>query len=175
MPVTEKYTPAQPYVVQAVAGDASTNATVAAADTGLGRFLTGDDPPALRAAHLLAGLAVVADEQPSISRGITLVNPDDWDPDPLFTRAMIAGLQGNPLLQATTVTELLDQVPVTATDGADGAALLARRRRRRPAHAGRAPPRGAAVDPRAVPTRPGPTSPRCRTSWASATPVRDRR
>jgi hypothetical protein len=116
-PATEKFTPAQPYLVQAVAGDSSTNATVATTDTGLGRFLTGDDPPALRAAHLLAGLAVVAGEQPSIARGVTLVNPEDWDANPVFTKAMFAGLQGNPLLQATTVSQLLDRVPVATTGG----------------------------------------------------------
>lgn len=116
-PVTEKYTPAHPYVVQAVAGDEATHATVAAADGGLESFLTGDDPPALRAAHLLAGLALVAGEQPSIARGVTLVNPERWDPDPAFVAAMTTGLQGNPLLAPRTVTELIDEVPVATEDG----------------------------------------------------------
>jgi hypothetical protein len=125
LPVTEKYTPAHPYQLQTVAGDASTTVTVAPADSGLERFLTGDDPPALRAAHLLAGLALVAGEQPSISRGVTLVNPDRWDADPTFIAAMLAGLQGNPLLRASTVSDLLTNVPVATTDGtADSEPLL---------------------------------------------------
>ncbi|MFN8027531.1 MAG: DUF6049 family protein [Acidimicrobiia bacterium] len=118
-PAVEKYTPAHPFVVQSVAGDDATNATVAVGDSGLESFLTGDDAPALRAAHLLAGLAVVAGEQPNISRGITLVNPERWDPDPAFLAALTAGLQGNPLVAPGTVTDLLTQVPVaTADDGA---------------------------------------------------------
>jgi hypothetical protein len=116
-PVAEKFTPARPYVVQTTAGDDSTNATVAVADGHLEAFLTGDDPPALRAAHLLAGLAVVADEQPSIARGVTLVNPDRWDPDPAFLAALTAGLQNNPLLAPRTVTDLLTQVPAATDDG----------------------------------------------------------
>ncbi len=119
VPVTEKYTPAHPYVLQAVPGDDATNATVAVGDSGLESFLTGDDPPAFRAAHLLAGLALVAGEQPSLPRGVTLVNPERWDPDPAFLAAMTTGLQGNPLLAPSTVTDLLTQVPV-ATDDGDG-------------------------------------------------------
>ena len=117
VPVTEKYTPAHPYVLQAVPGDDATDATVAVGDSGLESFLTGDDPPALRAAHLLAGLALVAGEQPSIARGVTLVNPDRWDPDPAFVAAMTSGLQGNPLLAPGTVTDLLTQVPAATDDG----------------------------------------------------------
>ena len=126
VPVTEKYTPANPYVVQAVAGDESTNATVAVADSGLEAFLTGDEAPALRAAHLLAGLALVAGEQPSIPRGVTLVNPETWDPDPAFLAAMTAGLQGNPLLAPSTVTDLLTRVPVATENGASGATPVLR-------------------------------------------------
>jgi hypothetical protein len=117
VPAAEKFTPAQPTTVQAVQDDVSTNATVAAADTGLARFLGGDDPPALRAARLLAGLAVVAGEQPSLSRGITLVNPEGWDADPQLTTALFAGLQGNPLLAPATVSQLVDRVPVATDDG----------------------------------------------------------
>ena len=76
-------------------------------------------PPALRAAHLLAGLAVVAGEQPSISRGIAIANPAQWDADDAFVGAVLAGLRANPLLHATTVEGLLQAVPVaTADDGA---------------------------------------------------------
>ncbi|HEX9505154.1 MAG TPA: hypothetical protein VGA62_04015, partial [Acidimicrobiia bacterium] len=78
-PADEKYTPAHPYTVQAVPGDESTSMEVLAADSGLERFMQGDAPPALRAAHLLAGLALVAGEQPSITRGVALVNPSEWN------------------------------------------------------------------------------------------------
>jgi hypothetical protein len=118
-PVTEKFTPAHPYKVQTVAGDDSSAATVVATDIGLEQFLTGDQPPALRAAHLLAGLALVAGEQPSLPRGIAIANPADWDADDAFVGAVLAGLRGNPLVRPTTVQGLLQEVPVATDD--DGA------------------------------------------------------
>ncbi len=121
-PVSERYTPAHPYKMQAVAGDDATAVTVLATDPGFEKFLSGDDPPALRAAHLLAGLALVALEQPSLNRGIAIANPDRWDADPTFVTAALAGLRGNPLLEPDTVASLLDAVPTaTVDDAADGA------------------------------------------------------
>lgn len=121
-PAGEKYTPAHPYKMQAVAGDDSSAVTVVATDPGLEKFLTGDDPPALRAAHLLAGLALVAGEQPSIARGIAIANPDRWDADTTFVTAVLAGLRSNPLVEPDTVSGLLAAVPGATVDGgADGA------------------------------------------------------
>ncbi len=125
-PVTEKYTPAHPYKMQTVAGDDASAVTVLATDDGLEQFLTGDAPPALRAAHLLAGLALVAGEQPSIPRGIAIANPAQWDADPTLVNAVLAGLRGNPLLHATTVEGLLQAVPVATVDDAPDAAPVFR-------------------------------------------------
>ncbi len=121
-PANEKFTPAHPFKVQAVPGDDSSAVTVLATDQGLEQFLTGNDPPALRAAHLLAGLSLIAGEQPSITRGITLTNPDRWDADDTFVSAMLTGLRNNPLLHATTVAGMLDAVAPATVDGQpDGA------------------------------------------------------
>jgi hypothetical protein len=126
-PITEKYTPAHPYKLQSGAGaDDASAATVVATDDGLEQFLTGDEPPALRAAHLLAGLALVAGEQPSIPRGIAIANPASWDADPTFTAAVLAGLRNNPLLRPTTVAGLLQSVPVATVDGEADAAPVFR-------------------------------------------------
>jgi hypothetical protein len=124
-PVVEKFTPAHPYKVQTVAGDDSSAATVIATDTGLEQFLTGDAPPALRAAHLLAGLALVAGEQPSLPRGIAIANPAAWDANDAFVAAVLAGLRGNPLVRPTTVQGFLQTVPVaTVDDQPDGAPVF---------------------------------------------------
>jgi Family of unknown function (DUF6049) len=121
-PVVEDYTPAHPYKMQAVAGDDSTAVTVVATDPGLEKFLSGDDPPALRAAHLLAGLALVAGEQPSLPRGVAIANPNSWDANDTFVTAVLAGLRRNPLLQPDTVAGLLAAVPTATVDNAtDGA------------------------------------------------------
>jgi hypothetical protein len=107
--------------MQTVPGADSSAVTVVATDTGLEKFLTGDDPPALRAAHLLAGLALIAGEQPSIARGVAIANPGNWDADDTFVAAVLAGLRGNPLLRPTTVQGLIQTVPVATTNGdADG-------------------------------------------------------
>ncbi len=112
--------------MQTAAGDDASAVTVLATDDGLEQFLTGDAPPALRAAHLLAGLALVAGEQPSIPRGIAIANPAQWDADPTLVSAVLAGLRGNPLLHATTVEGLLQAVPVATVDDAPDAAPVFR-------------------------------------------------
>lgn len=120
VPVADKYTPAHPYKMQTVAGDDTTAVTVLATDNGLEKFLSGDAPPALRAAHLLAGLAVVAGEQPSVDRGVAIANPAQWDANDAFVTAVLAGLRHNPMLQATTVDGLLRSVPVATQDDGSG-------------------------------------------------------
>jgi hypothetical protein len=125
-PANEKYTPAHPFKVQAVPGDNASAVTVLATDPALEEFLTGSEPPALRAAHLLAGLSLVAGEQPSITRGIALTNPDRWDADDTFVNAVLGGLRNNPLLHATTVAGMLDAVPAATVDGEPGGAPVYR-------------------------------------------------
>ena len=78
-PATETFTPAHPYTVQATPGDDSTTMTVVVADAGIQRAARGDEPPALRAAHVLAALAFIEREQPSLTRGVAIVNPSRWD------------------------------------------------------------------------------------------------
>ncbi|MFI5053830.1 MAG: DUF6049 family protein, partial [Acidimicrobiia bacterium] len=104
----------------------STSVSVVATDPGFERFLAGTDPPALRAAHLLAGLALVAGEQPSVNRGVAFVNPDRWDANDTFVSATLAGLRQNPLLNPTTISGLLASVPSATGTGAPGALPVVR-------------------------------------------------
>jgi hypothetical protein len=124
-PVDEKYTPAHPYQIQGGA-DGTASVTAVATDAGFERFLSGDDPPALRAAHLLSGLALVASEQPSVTRGVAFVNPPKWDANDAFVAAMLTGLRGNPLVTPVTVSGLLEAVPVATADGEPGGAAVVR-------------------------------------------------
>ncbi len=66
-PVVEQFTPARPYTLQRDPSDPSLATTVLASDMGIERYLSTDEAPALRAAHVLAALAVVAGEQPNRS------------------------------------------------------------------------------------------------------------
>ena len=107
-PREDQFTPAQPFVVR------SQQATVTAvgSDAGLQRLLDGDDPPALRAQRFLAGLSVVALEQPNVARGVVVLSPDDWNPSTALLDATLAGLAAdNPLLEAMTVDDLIGGVP----------------------------------------------------------------
>jgi hypothetical protein len=107
-PTAPKLTQAQPFTLQA--GDRT--AVAVADDENLARLLTGTDPPALRAQRVLAGLAIVAEEQPAVQRGVVIVNPDRAAlPDAVLT-PVLDGLENHPLLAGTTVDKLFSTVPV---------------------------------------------------------------
>jgi hypothetical protein len=119
-PYQGRFTPTRPAKLAATAGGLS-DTTVVATDSGIERFLTAQkqphSEPGLRAAHLLAALAVVAGEQPSLTRGIAFANPPTWDADPTLMNALLAGLRGNPLLEPVTVdTMLTETAPATVDD-----------------------------------------------------------
>jgi len=115
VPMDSRLTPAQPVALE-LQGRV---ATAVVSDPGLGAPLTADLSPALRAQQFLAGLAMVALEQPNVVRGVAVVNPRGWEaPAPLLDAAL-AGLRGHPLLDPVVVDQLLDQVPpATGDDGA---------------------------------------------------------
>ena len=105
-PYEGRFTPSRPALLSRAPGSA-----LVATDPGLERFLQGDEAPALRAAHLLAALAVIAGEQPSLARGVAFANPNTWDPPDEFVNAVLTGLRFHPLLRAVTVDTLLAETP----------------------------------------------------------------
>jgi len=112
-PRNEQFTPAQPFVVRSQQGQV----TALGSDPGLQRLLDGNDPPALRAQRFLAGLSVVALEQPNVQRGVVVLEPDDWAGGGDLVASVLAGLTSDhPLLQPQTVDDLLSAVP-PATNG----------------------------------------------------------
>ena len=107
-PRDDQLTPAQPFVVRSQQG----TATAVGSDVGLQRLLDGNDPPALRAQRFLAGLSVIALEQPNVARGVVVLEPDDWDASSALLQSALAGLTADhPLLQAMTVDDLFAKVP----------------------------------------------------------------
>ncbi len=113
MPRDEQFTPAQPFVVRSQPG----TTTAVGSDPGLQRLLEGDDPPALRAQRFLAGLSVVALEQPNTRRGVVVLEPDDWNVSSALLESALAGLTSDhPLLEPLTVEDLIAAVP-PATNG----------------------------------------------------------
>lgn len=114
MPRDDQFTPAQPFVVR---GQQGTATTAVGSDAGLQRLLDGDDPPALRAQRFLAGLSVVALEQPNVARGVVVLSPEDWNASSALLESSLGGLTSDhPLLQPLTVDDLVGTVP-PATSG----------------------------------------------------------
>ena len=129
VPKPQNFTPAQPFTL--VSG--STRYPAVSSDDGLVGLLNGEGTPALRAQRLLAGLAVVALEQPNARRGITLAMAESWNPSKPLLAAVIAGLQNNPFVHPATVDQVIERVPAETQAGVPVARKLA------PIKVGRAP------------------------------------
>ena len=107
-----RLTPARPFLVR---GDARQFSAVQT-DDGLEQLLDGTEPPALRAAHFLAGLSVVAIEAPNAARGVVVSMPDRWNPEAALLNPILRGLTENPLLAPVTLDQLFDRVELETDD-----------------------------------------------------------
>jgi hypothetical protein len=103
-----QFTPAEPFEVDSLPRRLPAFQT----DEGLTDLLTGRGTPALRAAHFLAGLAIVKMEQPNQMRGLAVQMPPRWDPEPALIDAVLAGLQEHPLITPQSLDALFDLVPL---------------------------------------------------------------
>jgi hypothetical protein len=108
----ERFTRADPFLVQTTTLFSSNSLDALATDDALGRLLTGDAPAAMRAQRLLAGLSLVALEQPTVGRAVVIANPNDFDPASALLDSVFAGLANNPLLQPSTVKAVFDSLPI---------------------------------------------------------------
>ena len=102
----DQFTPARPFRLETAAGpfDAiEVNTTVT-------NLLVERGPAALRAQQLLAGLSVIALEQPNRTRGIVIDTPLLWNPDTPRVAAVLAGLRDHPLLQGAALVDLFDAI-----------------------------------------------------------------
>ncbi|HEY3725373.1 MAG TPA: DUF6049 family protein [Acidimicrobiia bacterium] len=106
-----QFTPAQPFTLESGGRQFSTVQT----DAGLEHLLEGDGPPALRAANFLAGLAIVAIEQPNETRGVAVEMPARWDPEPALLSAVLKGFTDSPLVAPVTLEQLFAHVPLEQT------------------------------------------------------------
>ncbi|HXR22585.1 MAG TPA: hypothetical protein VN786_08525, partial [Acidimicrobiales bacterium] len=73
----------------------------------------------LIADQVLAELAMIDLETPSVLRGVVLLAPPHTALDPVFLSVLLAGLEDNPLLRAVPLREIFQDVPV-ATSGTTG-------------------------------------------------------
>jgi hypothetical protein len=73
----------------------------------------------LVADQVLAELAMIDLETPSVLRGVVLMAPPHTALEPVFLSVLLAGLQDNPLLRAVPLREIFQSVPL-ATSGTTG-------------------------------------------------------
>ena len=66
--------------------------------------------PVLAASQLLAEMAMIQLETPGLVRGVAVLPPPGWNVDTTFIRTLLAGLVGDPLLKAVTVSHLFSSV-----------------------------------------------------------------
>jgi hypothetical protein len=112
---SDRFTRAAPFLLQTTTLFSTNSLDALATDDAIGRLLTGDASPALRAARFLGALSLVALEQPTALRGVVVANPDDFNPEPELLDAVLGGLRANPLLQPATVQTVFDSMPLPAT------------------------------------------------------------
>ncbi len=116
-PANVVYAALSPFVVRNVGVEA------VASEYGLQMHLGGSGNAVLRANQLLANLAELFFQVPNSRKGVTLLCPAGWSPGSSFLDTVMAGLAGNPLVKAATVSELFGIAP-----GAAGGASLLRTR-----------------------------------------------
>ena len=102
IPVTHEFSPAQAFVLDTTGGDSRGVATAPFVED----LLSGSDPSALRAQRVIAALAEVAYESPSIARGIVVAPPEAWIPDVSMMQTIIGALKTLPLVQPSTLDDL---------------------------------------------------------------------
>jgi len=82
------------------------------ADPGLAAHLTGAGSPALRAQQLLADLAEIYFDSPDypMARGVALVAPNSWVPQPEFLSDVLRGLKSSPIVTTLPLRRLFSTV-----------------------------------------------------------------
>lgn len=119
-PVDRPLTLAEPFEVALAPGQTM---RAAAADRGLAEHVpTKAQPsidPVLSAQHVLADLAMLYFDSPSLPTGVVLDPPADWDPGGGFLSTLLGGLVGHPLVEPRTLDQLFREVPPAETSSGE--------------------------------------------------------
>lgn len=105
-----------------LSGDGNSSVEAVMSDPGLESDLPSqNDDPVLAAHRLLAELALIYFEQPNAvdQRGVVLATSLEWEPDATFIRQVLEGLDGSPILDATTLDQLFDTTQVGGNSSQD--------------------------------------------------------
>jgi hypothetical protein len=115
IPVTHPFSPAQAFVLETTGGESPAIATAPFIED----LFKGNDSSALRAQRVVAALAEVAYETPSIARGILVAPPEDWFPDVTMMQTVIRALSSLPLVQPVTLDGLFASISTELSDGSE--------------------------------------------------------
>ena len=107
VPITHPFTPAQAFVLDTAVGGVYRGVSTAPFVEDL---FTGSDPAPLRAERVVAALAEIAYETPSIARGIVIAPPARWTPDLSTMSTVIGALRTLPLVQSATLDDLFSTI-----------------------------------------------------------------
>jgi hypothetical protein len=141
-PVRQTKTPASTFVI-----DSRTRGPVpaVAADTALAAYFIGTDP-VLEAQRLLADLAVIYNDDPTIARrGVVVLPPRTWSPDEAFVDAMLEGLATSPILEGVSLDRFFTDVGAATVGTGARATPLVRRAAAEPVGATTTSLPGAAI------------------------------
>lgn len=119
----DQFTPARPFRLDTPAG--SFDAVEVNRMTSDLLIRRGAD--ALRAQQVLAGLTVIALEQPNRPRGVVMDTPLQWEAAPKRLEAVLAGLRAHPVLVGAGPADLFDSIPAATSDGEPYTRTLAAR------------------------------------------------
>jgi hypothetical protein len=99
-------------------GAHGTQMSAVASNVDLGaRFESDPGDPVLAAHELVAELAQLYYERPNgtTPRAVVAVAPNSWSDDPDFVDALLGSLEGNPMVQAVTTSQVFSLFPTPAT------------------------------------------------------------
>ena len=102
IPVVHPFSPSQAFVLDTTGGASRAVATAPFVEN----LFEGSDPSALRAQRVVAALAEVAYENPSIPRGIVIAPPARWSPDLTTMDTVVGALRSLPLVESATLDDL---------------------------------------------------------------------
>ncbi|HEY5172489.1 MAG TPA: hypothetical protein VIK54_12255, partial [Acidimicrobiia bacterium] len=115
IPVTHPFSPAQAFVLDTAGGGARAVATAPFVED----LFNGPDPSALRAERVVAALAEVAYETPSIPRAIVIAPPARWKPDLATTDTVLAAVRTLPLVGSATLDDVFGTITTEQALGTD--------------------------------------------------------
>ncbi len=113
--MTHRYSPAQAFSLETPGGRSLGVATAPFIE----QLFTGPDPAALKAQRVIAALAEIAYEWPSIARGVVIAPPADWRPDLTLYTTLLDALRDFPLATPVTLDTLFARISREQVNGVD--------------------------------------------------------